>query len=55
MDRYFRCISGATNVSAFELSQLKLPDPRLLKQYRAVALVWKPQSDEPSALRTSSW
>ncbi|AVA37962.1 N-6 DNA methylase [Helicobacter pylori] len=35
MDRYFRCISGATNVSAFELSQLKLPDPRLLKQYLA--------------------
>ncbi len=27
VDRSFRCISGATNVSAFELSQLRLPDP----------------------------
>lgn len=32
IDRYFRCISGATNVSAFELNQLALPDPRLLKE-----------------------
>ena len=32
VDRYFRCISGATNVSAFELSQLVLPDPVILKQ-----------------------
>jgi len=32
VDRYFRCISGATNVSAFELSQLVLPDPAILKQ-----------------------
>lgn len=31
IDRYFRCISGATNVSAFELKQLPLPDPILLK------------------------
>lgn len=31
VDRYFRCISGATNVSAFELSQLVLPDPAVLK------------------------
>jgi adenine-specific DNA-methyltransferase len=31
IDRYFRCISGATNVSAFELSQLALPDPQALK------------------------
>lgn len=30
VDRYFRCISGATNVSAFELKQLALPDPRAL-------------------------
>lgn len=30
VDRYFRCISGATNVSAFELNQLALPDPRAL-------------------------
>jgi adenine-specific DNA-methyltransferase len=30
IDRYFRCISGATNVSAFELNQLALPDPKLL-------------------------
>lgn len=29
-DRYFRCISGATNVSAFELNQLVLPSPELL-------------------------
>jgi adenine-specific DNA-methyltransferase len=31
VDRYFRCISGATNVSAFELNQLVLPDPAALK------------------------
>ena len=31
VDRYFRCISGATNVSVFELSQLRLPDPERLK------------------------
>ena len=31
VDRYFRCISGATNVSIFELSQLRLPDPGRLK------------------------
>jgi adenine-specific DNA-methyltransferase len=31
VDRYFRCISGATNVSVFELSQLRLPDPGRLK------------------------
>jgi adenine-specific DNA-methyltransferase len=28
VDRYFRCISGATNVSIFELTQLALPDPK---------------------------
>lgn len=33
IDRYFRCISGSTNVSAFELSQLVLPDPTELKRY----------------------
>lgn len=33
VDRYFRCISGATNVSAFELSQLQLPDPVRLRNY----------------------
>lgn len=27
IDRLFRCISGATNVSVFELGQLPLPDP----------------------------
>lgn len=32
VDRYFRCISGATNVSAFELNQLALPDPVLLRE-----------------------
>jgi len=31
VDRYFRCISGATNVSVFELSQLPLPDPAWLR------------------------
>lgn len=35
IDRYFRCISGATNVSAFELSQLSLPDPEQLKRLLA--------------------
>lgn len=32
VERYFRCISGATNVSVFELNQLALPDPRVLKE-----------------------
>jgi adenine-specific DNA-methyltransferase len=32
VDRYFRCISGATNVSVFELNQLALPNPRDLKE-----------------------
>lgn len=31
VDRYFRCISGATNVSAFELRQLALPQPHLVR------------------------
>lgn len=31
VDRLFRCISGATNVSVFELGQLPLPDPDALK------------------------
>lgn len=35
VDRYFRCISGATNVSAFELSQLALPDPQALREATA--------------------
>lgn len=35
VDRYFRCISGATNVSAFELNQLALPDPRKLRDAAA--------------------
>lgn len=35
VDRYFRCISGAANVSAFELKQLCLPDPDRLKKYLA--------------------
>jgi adenine-specific DNA-methyltransferase len=33
IDRCFRCISGATNVSVFELSQLPLPDPVQLKRF----------------------
>ena len=32
VDRIYRCISGATNVSVFELSQLALPDPTELNQ-----------------------
>lgn len=32
IDRYFRCISGATNVSVFELNQLALPDPQVLRE-----------------------
>jgi len=32
IDRYFRCISGATNVSAFELNQLALPDPQAVRK-----------------------
>jgi len=35
IDRYFRCISGATNVSAFELNQLALPDPKALREATA--------------------
>jgi adenine-specific DNA-methyltransferase len=31
-DRYFRCISGSSNVSVFELAQLPLPDPSELKR-----------------------
>lgn len=31
IDRYFRCISGATNVSIFELQQLPLPEPSRLR------------------------
>ena len=31
VDRCFKCISGATNVSVFELEQLALPDPQALK------------------------
>lgn len=30
VDRLFRCISGATNVSAYELQHLPLPDPQKL-------------------------
>lgn len=32
VDRYFRCISGVTNVSAFELNQLALPNPQVLRE-----------------------
>lgn len=45
VDRYFRCISGATNVSAFELSQLRLPDPSRLKTLLSQGY------DMPSAVR----
>jgi adenine-specific DNA-methyltransferase len=33
IDRCFRCISGVTNVSVFELEQLPLPNPQLLKHH----------------------
>ncbi|KVU27924.1 N-6 DNA methylase [Burkholderia ubonensis] len=45
VDRYFRCISGATNVSIFELSQLRLPDPGQLRSLLAQGY------DMPSAAR----
>ena len=32
MERYFRCISGSSNVSLFELEQLPLPDPSHLRR-----------------------
>lgn len=32
MDRLFRCISGATNVSVYELNQLPMPDIEILKE-----------------------
>lgn len=32
VDRFFRCISGATNVSAFELNQLALPSLKSLEE-----------------------
>lgn len=35
IDRYFRCISGAINVSSFELNQLCLPSPNRLKKFLA--------------------
>jgi adenine-specific DNA-methyltransferase len=38
VERYFRCISGATNVSAFELNQLALPDPQSLKECLSAGL-----------------
>jgi adenine-specific DNA-methyltransferase len=31
LDRYYRCISGSSNVSVFELSQLPLPNPKRLR------------------------
>ena len=30
IERFFRCISGSTNVSVFELGQIPLPDPKSL-------------------------
>lgn len=38
IDRYFRCISSATNVSVFELQQLPLPAPKHLKEALAKGL-----------------
>lgn len=36
VDRYFRCISGANNVSVYELNQLRLPEPGRLKRFLAL-------------------
>jgi hypothetical protein len=38
VDRLFRCISGATNVSAYELMHLPLPDPVKVAEYVAAGL-----------------
>jgi adenine-specific DNA-methyltransferase len=38
LDRYFRCISGSTNVSIFELKQLPLPAPARLRAMLAAGL-----------------
>jgi adenine-specific DNA-methyltransferase len=38
VERYFRCISGSTNVSVFELNQLALPDPDELKKWLSQGL-----------------
>lgn len=38
VDRLFRCISGATNVSAYELQHLPLPDPNKLLSAMAQGL-----------------
>lgn len=38
LDRYFRCISGSTNVSVFELKQLPLPAPARLRAMLAAGL-----------------
>jgi adenine-specific DNA-methyltransferase len=35
VDRLFRCISGAVNVSIFELNQLPLPSPEVIARYLA--------------------
>lgn len=41
IDRYFRCISGATNISVFELNQLALPDPTALKTELSNSITWE--------------
>lgn len=46
VDRYFRCISGATNVSAFELKQLALPDPLTLKDALNSGSTWDEAVDK---------
>lgn len=38
VDRLFRCISGATNVSVYELMHLPLPDPKKVIKYIAAGL-----------------
>lgn len=58
VDRLFRCLSGATNVSVFELKQLPLPDVRALRAAldseadldRAVARAYQLSVDLPCAI-----
>ncbi|GJI97632.1 RNA methyltransferase [Duganella caerulea] len=46
VDRYFRCISGSTNVSIFELQQLPLPAPE-----RLLALIGEDRNFDEVVLR----
>ncbi len=41
IDRNFRCLSGATNVSIYELLQLPLPSPRKLAEFISEGLLFE--------------